>query len=182
MFDQVGVIGAGLMGSEIAPVSALAIDMTRTPTIYFEDFVVGAIHEMGHRLVDRDEVVAFAQAFDPQLFHVDAEAARSSSFGGLIASGWHTCAMVMRMMCDDYLLDAASLGSPGVDNIRWLAPVRPGDTIRAVRTVLEARVSKSKPGLGLVKSRWEVFNQNNEPVMTMEGMGMFACRNAGAGT
>ena len=182
MFDQVGVIGAGLMGSEIAPVSALAIDMTRTPTIYFEDFVVGAIHEMGHRLVDRDEVVAFAQAFDPQPFHVDEEAARSSSFGGLIASGWHTCAMVMRMMCDDYLLDAASLGSPGVDNIRWLAPVRPGDTIRAVRTVLEARVSKSKPGLGLVKSRWEVFNQNNEPVMTMEGMGMFACRNAGAGT
>ena len=182
MFDQVGVIGAGLMGSEIAPVSALAIDMTRTPTIYFEDFVVGAIHEMGRRLVDRDEVVAFAQAFDPQPFHVDEEAARSSSFGGLIASGWHTCAMVMRMMCDDYLLDAASLGSPGVDNIRWLAPVRPGDTIRAVRTVLEARVSKSKPGLGLVKSRWEVFNQNNEPVMTMEGMGMFACRNAGAGT
>ena len=181
MFDQVGVIGAGLMGSEIAPVSALAIDMTRTPTIYFEDFVVGAIHEMGHRLVDRDEVVAFAQAFDPQLFHVDEEAARSSSFGGLIASGWHTCAMVMRMMCDDYLLDAASLGSPGVDNIRWLAPVRPGDTIRAVRTVLEARVSKSKPGLGLVKSRWEVFNQNNEPVMTMEGMGMFACRNSGGG-
>ncbi len=182
MFDQVGVIGAGLMGSEIAPVSALAIDMTRTPTIYFEDFVVGAIHEMGRRLVDRDEVVAFAQAFDPQPFHVDEEAARSSSFGGLIASGWHTCAMVMRMMCDDYLLDAASLGSPGVDNIRWLAPVRPGDTIRAVRTVLEARVSKSKPGLGLVKSRWEVFNQNNEPVMTMEGMGMFACRNAGVGT
>lgn len=155
--------------------------MTRKPTIHFEDFVVGETHEMGRRLVDRDEVVAFATAFDPQPFHVDEAAAQASFFGGLIASGWHTCAMVMRMMCDDYLLDAASLGSPGVDNIRWLKPVRPGDTIRAVRTVLEARVSKSKPGMGLVKSRWEVFNQHDEPVMTMEGMGMFACRDAGAG-
>ena len=153
--------------------------MSRTPTIYFEDFRVGETHEMGRRLVDRDEVVAFATAFDPQSFHVDEEAARASFFGGLIASGWHTCAMVMRMMCDDYLLDAASMGSPGVDNVRWLKPVRPGDTIRAVRTVLEARVSKSKPGLGIVKSRWEVYNQNDDLVMTMEGLGMFACRDAG---
>ena len=153
--------------------------MSRTHTIYFEDFRVGETHEMGRRLVDRDEVVAFATAFDPQSFHVDEEAARASFFGGLIASGWHTCAMVMRMMCDDYLLDAASMGSPGVDNVRWLKPVRPGDTIRAVRTVLEARVSKSKPGLGIVKSRWEVYNQNDDLVMTMEGLGMFACRDAG---
>ncbi|MBK8018239.1 MAG: MaoC family dehydratase [Betaproteobacteria bacterium] len=144
--------------------------------IYFEDFKVGETVEMGRRLVDKDEVVAFAKDFDPQPFHVDEEAARKSFFGGLIASGWHTVAMVMRMMCDSYLLDSASLGSPGVDNVKWLKPVRPGDTIRAMRTVLEARASKSKPEVGIVKSRWEVYNQNDELVMTMEGYGMFAVR------
>ncbi len=132
--------------------------------IYFEDFKVGETVEMGRRLVDKDEVVAFAKDFDPQPFHVDEEAARKSFFGGLIASGWHTVAMVMRMMCDSYLLDSASLGSPGVDNVKWLKPVRPGDTIRAMRTVLEARASKSKPEVGIVKSRWEVYNQNDELV------------------
>jgi acyl dehydratase len=145
-------------------------------TIHFEDFTVGESHEMGRRVVDRDEVIAFARAYDPQPFHVDEEAARRSMYGGLIASGWHTCAMVMRMMCDDYLLDAASLGSPGVDNVRWLKPVRPGDTIRGVRTILETRPSQSRPGMGIVKSRWEVFNQNDELVMTMEGYGMFERR------
>jgi len=144
--------------------------------IYFEDFKVGETVEMGRRLVDKDEVVAFAKDFDPQPFHVDEEAARKSFFGGLIASGWHTVAMVMRMMCDSYLLDSASLGSPGVDNVKWLKPVRPGDTIRAMRTVLEARASKSKPEVGIVKSRWEVYNQDDELVMTMEGYGMFAVR------
>lgn len=144
--------------------------------IYFEDFKVGETLEMGRRLVDKDEVIAFAKDFDPQPFHVDEEAARKSFFGGLIASGWHTVAMVMRMMCDSYLLDSASLGSPGVDNVKWLKPVRPGDTIRAMRTVLEARASKSKPEVGIVKSRWEVYNQNDELVMTMEGYGMFAVR------
>lgn len=144
--------------------------------IYFEDFKVGETVEMGRRLVDKDEVVAFAKDFDPQPFHVDEEAARKSFFGGLIASGWHTVAMVMRMMCDSYLLDSASLGSPGVDNVKWLKPVRPGDTIRAMRTILEARASKSKPEVGIVKSRWEVYNQDDELVMTMEGYGMFAVR------
>ncbi len=144
--------------------------------IYFEDFKVGETLEMGRRLVDKDEVIAFAKDFDPQPFHVDEEAARKSFFGGLIASGWHTVAMVMRMMCDSYLLDSASLGSPGVDNVKWLKPVRPGDTIRAMRTILEARASKSKPEVGIVKSRWEVYNQNDELVMTMEGYGMFAVR------
>lgn len=144
--------------------------------LYFEDFKVGETSEMGRRVVDRDEVMAFARDFDPQPFHIDEDAARSSMFGGLIASGWHTVAMVMRMMCDSYLLQAASLGSPGVDHVKWLKPVRPGDTIRAVRTVLEARVSKSKPDVGIVKTRWDVYNQADEPVMTMEGYGMFRVR------
>ncbi len=147
------------------------------PKYYFEDFKVGETIEMGRRLVDRDEVVRFAKEFDPQPFHVDEAAAKESFFGGLIASGWHTVGMVMRMMCDNYLLDSASLGSPGVDHVKWLQPVRPGDTIRAMRTVLEARTSKSKPDIGIVKSRWAVYNQNDELVMTMEGYGMFRVRN-----
>jgi acyl dehydratase len=147
--------------------------------LYFEDFKVGETSEMGRRVVDRDEVIAFARDFDPQPFHTDEEAARASMFGGLIASGWHTVSMVMRMMCDSYLLQSASLGSPGVDHVKWLKPVRPGDTIRAVRTVLEARVSKSKPDVGIVKTRWDVYNQADEPVMTMEGYGMFRVRHPG---
>lgn len=146
--------------------------------IYWEDFKVGEVSEMGRRTVDKSEVVAFARQFDPQSFHVDEAAAQQSMYGGLIASGWHTVAMVMRMMCDNYLLDSASLGSPGVDHVKWLKPVRPGDTIRAMRTVLESRRSASKPDVGIVKTLWEVFNQNDERVMTMEGYGMFKVRGA----
>ncbi|MEO8040450.1 MAG: MaoC family dehydratase [Betaproteobacteria bacterium] len=146
---------------------------------FWEDFKVGEVTEMGRRLVDRDEVIAFAKDFDPQPFHVDEAAAEASMFGGLIASGWHTCAMVMRIVCDNYLLDAASLGSPGVENVKWLKPVRPGDTIRAMRTVLESRRSGSRPEMGIVKTRWDVFNQNDELVMTIEGFGLFKVR-AGA--
>lgn len=145
---------------------------------FWEDFVVGETIEIGRRSIDRDEVVAFATEFDPQPFHVDDVAAKASTFGGLIASGWHTCAMVMRMMCDSYLLDSASLGSPGVEHVKWLKPVRPGDTIRAMRTVLESRRSGSRPEMGLVKTRWDVYNQDDELVMTMEGLGMFKTRTA----
>ena len=147
---------------------------------YFEDFKVGDTAPMGEKVVDKDEMIAFAKAYDPQPFHTDEAAAKQSFFGGLIASGWHTCAMVMRMMVDSYLSDAASLGSPGVENVRWLKPVRPGDTIRAQRQVVETRASQSKPEIGIVKSRWEVFNQDGEVVMTMEGYGMFKRRNPGA--
>jgi acyl dehydratase len=149
------------------------------PKLYWEDFRVGDTEPMGERRLEAAEMVAFAQAFDPQPFHVDEAAARDSMYGGLIASGWHTVALVMRMMADSYLNASASLGSPGVDNVRWLKPVRPGDTIRATRTVLETRPSGSRPEMGLVKTRWEVFNQNDEAVMTMEGYGMFARRPAG---
>jgi acyl dehydratase len=148
---------------------------------YWEDFKVGDSAPMGEKIVDKDEVIAFGRAYDPQPFHIDEAAAKRSWAGGLIASGWHTCAMVMRMMVDSYLRDSASLGSPGVDNVRWLKPVRPGDTIRAQRQVLETRPSRSNPEMGLVKSRWEVFNQHGELVMTMEGHGMFRRRNPGAG-
>lgn len=147
---------------------------------HWEDFQVGEVEQIGTRKVARDEVIAFAREYDPQPFHVDEGAAAKSMYGGLIASGWHTCAMVMRMMCDAYLLDSASVGSPGIDNLKWLKPVRPGDTIRAQRTTLESRASKSRPDIGIVKNRWEVFNQEGEMVMSMEGYGMFRRRDAGA--
>ncbi len=147
---------------------------------YWEDFKVGEVEQIGDRLVDRDEVVAFAMQYDPQSFHVDEAAAKKSMYGGLIASGWHTCAMVMRMMCDAYLLDSDSVGSPGIDNLKWLKPVRPGDTLSARRTTLETRASKSKPDIGIVNNLWEVFNQNGEMVMSMQGYGMFRRRNPGS--
>jgi acyl dehydratase len=146
---------------------------------YWEDFKVGEVEQIGGKRVDKDEIIEFARQFDPQPFHVDEAAAKQSMYGGLIASGWHTCAMVMRMMCDAYLLQSASVGSPGIDNLKWLKPVRPGDVIRAQRTTLETRASKSKPEIGIVSNLWEVFNQDGEMVMSMQGYGMFRRRNRG---
>lgn len=146
----------------------------------FEDFQVGQVREFGGRTVGRDEVLQFAAAYDPQPLHLDEAAAEASVLGGLSASGWHTCAMVMRMMCDDYLLNSTSQGSPGIDNLRWLRPVRPGDTLRVRMTVLEARESKSRPQIGLIRSSWAVFNQHGEQVLSMEGWGMFGRRDAPA--
>lgn len=143
---------------------------------YWEDFGAGTVRESGEMAVSREAVLEFARQFDPQPFHLDDEAAAGSLFGRLSASGWHTCAMAMRMMCDDYLLDSASLGSPGIDQLKWLKPVCPGDTLSMRMTVLEARVMNSRPGVGLVRSRWEVLNQRHEPVLTMEGWGMFGRR------
>ncbi len=147
--------------------------------IWWEDFKVGESADMGSHRFTEEEIVAFARQFDPQPFHTDAEAAGRSAFGGLVASGWHTCAIGMRLMVERYVGQAASLGSPGLDNIRWLKPVRPGDTIAYRRTVLESRASGSRPGVGLVKHRWEALNQDGELVMTMEGWGMFGRRPAG---
>ena len=151
----------------------------KEPRYYWEDFKVGEVHSIGEKRLGKDEMIAFAKQFDPQPFHMDEVTAKASMYGGLIASGWHTVALVMRMMCDAYLLDSASLGSPGIDNLKWLKPVRPGDTIRAQRTTIEVRASASKPDMGLVKTRWEVFNQDSEQVMTMEGYGMFRRRKPG---
>jgi acyl dehydratase len=143
---------------------------------YWEDFPPGSVREFGGTVVERDAVLAFAAAFDPQPFHLDDAAAAASLFGRLSASGWHTCAMTMRMMCDAYLLEAASLGSPGVDQLRWLKPVYPGDTLSVRMTVRQARPMASRPEVGLVQSVWEVFNQHAEPVLSMEGWGMFRRR------
>jgi acyl dehydratase len=146
---------------------------------YWEDFPVGRTLEIGEYTVSREEILDFATRFDPQPFHVDEEAARESIYGGLIASGWHTCAIAMRMMCDSYLLEAHSMGSPGVEDVRWLRPVRPGDTLRGRMTVLEARPSRSKPDRGTVRCRWEIFDAEGEQVLSMEGYGMFRRRSPG---
>jgi acyl dehydratase len=145
---------------------------------YYEDLAATPSDNIGSRSITSEEIIRFAREYDPQPFHVDPEAARRSPYGGLIASGWMTCAVVMRMMCDAYLLESASLGSPGIDNVKWLKPVRPGDTITVIRKTLEARKSASKPDRGIIRSLWEVTNQDGDTVMTMEGLGMFGCRPA----
>lgn len=145
---------------------------------YFEDYVPGEVHEFGSTLVGEDELIEFARRYDPQPFHIDAEAARASHFGGLITSGWHTCAMVMRMMVDHYVSAVGGLGSPGVDEIRWLVPVRPGDELRVQIEILETRASRSKPDRGIVRSHVAVRNQKDEVVMTMKTLGMMRRRPA----
>lgn len=152
----------------------------KTHKYYWEDFPVGKVSEFGHMTVSAEEIIDFAGKFDPQPFHLSEEGGKNSLFGGLCASGWHTCAMAMRMMCDGYILESASLGSPGLENIRWLKPVRPGDTLHVRSVVLEARPMDSKPHVGLLRVRTEVLNQNNEEVMQMEGYGMYRRRNPGA--
>lgn len=151
-------------------------------TLYFEDFEVGQGRECGGRTVTREEILDFGRQFDPQPFHVDEEAARQSHFGGLIASGWHTAALCMRMVVDEFLEpDSGSLGSPGVDELRWLRPVRPGDTLSVLTEVVELVPSRFKP-TGLVKIRYTVLNQAREEVMTMIGMGFFPRRGTGTPT
>jgi len=140
---------------------------------YWEDFQIGERAELGRHSFTEEEIVEFARRYDPQPFHVDAESAKHSAFGGLIASGWQTCAVGMRLMVEGYISQTVSLGSPGIDSIRWLKPVRPGDTIAYRRIVLESRASTTRKGVGLVKHRWEAVNQRGELVLTMEGWGMF---------
>ncbi len=146
--------------------------------VYWEDFSVGQVIKLGMRAVPREEIIEFARRYDPQPFHTDEEAAKNSIYGGLIASGWHTCALMMRLLYDGLIKRAASMGSPGIDNIRWLKPVRPGDTLRAQMTIMETHASASRPDRGLIKSNWEVFNQNDELVMTMVGVGMYRRRDS----
>jgi acyl dehydratase len=143
---------------------------------HWEDFVVGQVRESGRYEVTREAVLAFAREFDPQPFHLDDAAAEASLFGRLAASGWHTCAMLMRMMCDAYLLESAALGSPGIESLKWLAPVYPGDVLHARFTVLESRPLASRPGVGLIRSASRVLNQDDVTVLTMEGYGMFRRR------
>jgi acyl dehydratase len=143
---------------------------------YFEDYTVGESAEFGDYLITEEEIIAFATAYDTQIFHLDAEAAKASSFGGLVASGWMTGAVVMRMMCDHFIPPVSAMGSPGIDQLRWLRPVRPGDRLRVRVTVLDTRRSQSKPDRGVLTVRQEALNQNDEIVMTIDGKAMHRCR------
>ena len=143
---------------------------------YFEDYVVGDVHEFGSIAVTSDEIVEFATRYDPQPFHVDRDAARHTQFGGLIASGWQTAGWMMRLVVEHYLSRVASLASPGVDELRWTQPVRPGDTLSVRATVVETRPSASKPDRGLVRTLFEVLNQRGEVVMSAKAMNLLKRR------
>ena len=145
---------------------------------YFEDYVPGTTSEHGPIAVTETEVVEFAQRFDPQPFHVDAAAAATGPFGGLIASGWHTCALMMRLLAQEYLSPASSLGSPGIDELRWLRPVRPGDQLTLRATVEEARLSRSKPDRGLVRTRVELVDGGGAVVLRLLAMNLIRTRPA----
>jgi len=145
-------------------------------TIYFEDFVPGRVFELGTIEVTADEMIDFATKFDPQPFHVDPEAAKDSPYGGLIASGWHTCALYMGLLVNGLLHDSSSHGSPGMDELRWLAPVRPGDQLTATNTVEEATPSATKPNRGTVITRSEMSNQHDVVVLRMRGRGIYGKR------
>jgi acyl dehydratase len=145
---------------------------------YWEDFEVGEVTELGPVEVTEAEILEFARRYDPQPFHVDSEAAKASPFGGLIASGWHTTAVFMGMFVRGILLDSASLGSPGVEEIRWTAPVRPGDRLSARVTIVDSQPSATNPTRGTVITSNDVRNQDGVTVMTLRARGFFA-RHAG---
>jgi acyl dehydratase len=150
-------------------------------TIYLEDFTPGRVFELGSIEVTEAAIIEFATRYDPQPFHVDPVEAAAGPFGGLIASGWHTCSLCMRLLVDGLVRDTAGFGSPGMDEIRWLEPVRPDDTLSAWFTVVEARPSASKPDRGIVRSLTEMRNQRGVVVMTMRGMGLYGRRPVDAG-
>jgi acyl dehydratase len=140
---------------------------------FWEDMQAGQVRDLGSITPTREEIIAFASQFDPQPFHLDDEAAKASVFGGLCASGWHTCAMAMRLMVTNFLQQAASLGSPGLENLKWMKPVFPGDTLRLQHRIIETRPMSKRLDVGLVRTQWEMFNQNGDQVLHMEGWGMF---------
>jgi acyl dehydratase len=148
---------------------------------YFEDYLPGSVHEFGAVAVEQDEVIDYARRFDPQVFHTDPELAKSTIYGGLIASGWHTAGLMMRLFVDHYLSKVASLGSPGIDELRWKVPVRPGDELSIRVTVLETKRSRSKPDRGIVRAFIEVINQKREVVMSMKAINLFLCRQRSRG-
>ncbi|WP_114970558.1 MaoC family dehydratase [Rhodoferax ferrireducens] len=143
---------------------------------WFQDYVPGETFEFGDYLITEAEIIAFASRYDPQPFHVDAGAAAQSSFGGLVASGWMTGAVLMRMMCDHFISTVSAMGSPGVDQLRWLVPVRPGDRLHARVTVIDVCPSRSKPDRGTVTLRQEAINQDGDVVMSQEGKAIHRCR------
>jgi acyl dehydratase len=159
----------------------MSSSFTTTPDDrYFEDYVTGSVHEFGSLVVDEQEVIDFGKRFVPLSYHTDREAAKNSIYGGLIASGWHTAALMMRLYTDNYLSKVANLGSPGVDELRWDKPVFPGDQLSIRVSVLEARRSASKPDRGIVQSFCEVLNQKREVVMTVKMVNFVRARQSAA--
>lgn len=150
--------------------------MMSTILYYWEDLQPGSVRELGSVSPSIEDIKDFAEQFDPQPFHVDEAAGARSIFGGLCASGWHTCSMAMRLTVDNFLRDSSSMGSPGLESLRWLKPVYPGDVLTLRHTILESRPLRKRPDIGLVRSRWEMFNQDSEKVLEMEGYGMFRRR------
>ncbi len=144
--------------------------------LHFEDFPVGYKVPLGPKTFSREQVLSFAREFDPQPFHLDDEYAATTHFGRVAASGWHVCATAMRMMCDTYLLRSASLGAPGIEDLQWHAPVFPGDVVGGSMTVLQVRVSKRKPDMGLIRYRVELANQDERLVMSFQGWAMMRRR------
>ena len=147
--------------------------------LYWEDFVPGRIVEYGPRHVTREEIMAFAAEFDPQPFHLDEAAARASMLGGLCASGWHSCCILMRMSADSFVLNSSSMGAPGVDEVRWLLPIRPGDDLTLRATVLSTRASNSRPDTGFVNVLLELYNAAGKCVMSLKAPLMFGRRTPG---
>jgi acyl dehydratase len=143
---------------------------------YFEDYQPGASYEYGYMTVSEEEILRFAREFDPQPIHIDQEFAARGPFGGLIASGWHTAGIMMRLLADHYLSRVASLASPGIDELRWPAPLRPGASVRLRATVTEARRSRSKPDRGLIRTRAELINSEEQAVLTLTAMNLMLAR------
>jgi acyl dehydratase len=145
-------------------------------TYFWEDMAVGQVRDLGTISPSREDIIAFASQFDPQPFHLDDAACAASVFGGLCASGWHTCSMAMRLMVTNFLQQTSSLGSPGLENIQWKKPVYPNDTLRLQTTVLETKPMGRRPDVGMTRNLWEMFNQHGDKVLHMEGWGMFRRR------
>ncbi|MEV0095068.1 MaoC family dehydratase [Streptomyces sp. NPDC050738] len=143
---------------------------------YFEDYSAGAIHTYGSLLITEEEIIDFASRFDPQSFHVDRAAAKEGPFGGIVASGWHTTALMMQLFAEHYLSSVASLGSPGVDELRWLKPVRPGDRLHLRVHTLETRHSRSDPGRGIVRTLAELIDHNGAPVLRVTVINLLKTR------
>jgi acyl dehydratase len=152
--------------------------MATDPTTYFEDYVIGKTIEIGSYTVTKEEIIEFARQYDPQSFHIDENAARDSMFGGLIASGWHTAAICMRMLVDSYLSDATSGGGRGVDELRWYKPVRPGDVLSVNMEVVEKRPLEDVPELGEVHDKLTGLNQNDELLVSLVLIGMIKQRSS----
>jgi acyl dehydratase len=176
----------GLTGPGATGLGATGLGATRTLSAadfavgiedrYFEDYQAGAVYEYGYASVTEAEILAFARQFDPQPIHVDPAYAASGPFGGLIASGWHTAGILMRLFADHFLSRVASLASPGIDELRWATPLRPGDTLRLRTTIVEARASRSRPDRGLIRTRGELLNQDDGTALSLVAMNLLLRR------